>query len=245
MSAFITRTNRGTRAVRIGIDLRSINRVIRELDMINVKTRTKIIKSGLRDWGRKVVKQVKRNVSWKAINTPRAAIQKVKTYPKGASAKRLKRIWLGVGIKEGARSPGKEVVGRYGEYFPGWRAHFYEAGWSPWPKGRPTVRTWGLGMSRKERAELKRRIDKYPGAFLDLGPKRQGNYRGQPASRMRAILAFARRKNQWRKGLRRINGTRRVYGTRFLGRAGAKFLSAIPFYISRSARDAIQEVARG
>ena len=245
MSAFVTRTTTGTRAIRIGVDLRSIGRVIRELGDINVKTRARIIKSGLRDWGRLVVKQVKRNVSWKAFNTPRAAIQKVKTYPKGASAKRLKRIWLGIGIKEGARSPGKEVRGRYGEFYPGWRAHFYEAGWSPWPKGRPTVRTWGAGMTRKERSDLKRRIDKYPGAFMDLGPTRQGNYRGQPASRMRAILAFARRSNRWRKGLRRINGTRRVYATRFLGRAGGKYLSAIPFYVTRSAREAIQEVARG
>jgi hypothetical protein len=235
----------GTRAISIGVDLKSIGRVIRELDMINLKTRTKIIKNGLRDWGRKVAKQVKRNVTWKATNTPRAAIQKVKTYPKGASYKRLKRIWLGVGIKEGARSPGKEVVGRYGDYFPGWRAHFYEAGWSPWPKGRPTVRTWGLGLTRKERRALKRQIDENPSAFIDSTPRRQGNYQGQPASRMRAILAFARRKNQWRKGLRRINGTRRVYTTRFLGRAGAKFKSALAFYLARSAREAIQEVARG
>lgn len=212
----------GTRAISIDVDMASIRRAVRDLDNINVKTRARIIKSGLRDWGRKVVKQVKRNVTWKAFNTPRAAVQKVKTYPKGASAKRLKRIWLGVGIKEGARSPGKEVRGRYGEFYPGWRAHFYEAGWSPWPKGRPT------------------------NFVMDpTGEKRSGNYRGQPASRMRAILAFARRQNRWRKGKRRINGTRRFYVTRFLGRAGAKFRSAIPFYIARSAREAIQEVARG
>ena len=212
----------GTRAISIGVDLKSIRRVVRDLDAIDVKTRARIIKKGMRDWGRLVAKQVKRNVTWKARNTPRATIQKVKTYPKGASAKRIKRIWVGVGIKEGARSPGKEVVGRYGEFFPGWRAHFYEAGWSPWPKGRPT------------------------NFVMDpTGQKRAGNYRGQPASRMRSILAFARRANRWRKGKRRINGTRRVYITRFIGRAGMKYRSAIPFYIARSAREAIQEVARG
>jgi hypothetical protein len=145
----------GTRAISIGVDLKSIGRVVRDLDAIDVKTRARIIKSGMRDWGRLVAKQVKRNVTWKATNTPRATIQKVKTYPKGASAKRIKRIWVGVGIKEGARSPGKEVVGRYGEFFPGWRAHFYEAGWSPWPKGRPT------------------------NFVMDpTGQKRAGNYRG-------------------------------------------------------------------
>ena len=171
------RTRRANaRIVSIQIDAAGINDVLKDMNAISAGVRTRMVKRTLRDWGRMVAKAAKRGVTWRSRKLKRNIIQKVTSYPKGASGKRTRRIWVGVGVK---RFPGgiREDVGA--------RAHFYEKGWSPWPKGRPTVRTWGLGMSRKERAELKRRIDKYPGAFLDLGPKRQGNYRGQPASRMR------------------------------------------------------------
>jgi hypothetical protein len=245
VTAFRTKFNTGTRAVRIGIDLDAIRATLRDLEEIPLKVRSKVVKKSLRTWGKLAARSAKRNILWNARNTKRAVTVKVATYPKGASNARVKRIWLGVGVREGARSPGREVKGRYGDIYPGWRAHFYEAGWTPWPKGRPTVRTWGNGMTRKERAALKAKIDKFPWAFKELGPKRQGNYKGQPASRMRAILAFVRSKNQWRKGLRRVAGGTRVYATRFLGRAGAANVARLPEILADGAREAIMEVSRG
>ncbi len=211
----------GTRAVSIDIDADSIRATLRDLEAVPVRVRSKVAKKSLRTWGKLVAKSVKRNISWNGRNTKRAVTVKVKTYPKGASNARVKRIWLGIGVREGLRSPGREVKGRYGDIYPGWRAHFYEAGWTPWPKG------------------LK------PGRLDDPKPKRQGNYRGQPAARMRAILAFVRRQNRWRKGLRRVQGGARIYITRFLGRAGAANVARLPEILAAGAREAITEVSRG
>jgi hypothetical protein len=207
----VKRSRTGTRAVSIDIDADSIRATLRDLEAVPVKVRSKVAKKSLRTWGKLVAKSVKRNISWNAKKTKRNVHVKIATYPRAASNARVKRIWLGIGVK---RLPGtiREDVGA--------RAHFYEAGWSPWPKGVK------------------------PRTPLDPKPKRRGNYRGQPAARMRAILAFVRRQNKWRDNLKRVRGVR-VYATRFLARAGAANVARLPEILADGAREAIMEVSRG
>lgn len=201
------------RLVQIDVDVGGINDILRDMEAISTGVRTRMIKRTLRDWGRMVAKAAKRNVSWKSRKLRRNIIQKVKSYPKGASASRTRRIWVGVGVK---RLPGtiREDVGA--------RAHFYEAGWRPWPKGRPT----GIQLGEQR-------------------PKRQGNYRGQPPARMRAILAFARRLNKWRKRFSRIQGGVKYYETRYFAKAGKLLGPRLSPMIADSANAAIAEVSRG
>ena len=211
MSGFRIRQPRKSRGIEIDIDVDSIAETVRDLQAVPLKVRAKVIKKALRDWGRLVIKSAKRNVSWKSKVLKRNIIQKVRTYPKGASNARVKRIWLGIGVR---RIPGSIRVD------VGKRAHLYEAGWSPWPKGVTPRRV---------------AVDRV---------KRRGNYRGQPPERMRAILAFARRMNRWRS---RLKGTKsgRVYATRYLGRAGTRHQARLSQLMAESANAAILEVSNG
>ena len=201
------------RIVRIQIDAAGINDVLKDMNAISAGIRTRMVKRTLRDWGRMVAKAAKRGVTWRSRKLKRNIIQKVTSYPKGASGKRTRRIWVGVGVK---RFPGgiREDVGA--------RAHFYEKGWSPWPKGRPT----GIQVG-------------------EVRPKRQGNYRGQPPERMRDILAFARRMNRWRKRFRRIQGGARYWWTFYLSKAGKQMGPRLSPMIAESANAVIAEVSRG
>ena len=211
MSGSRIRQPRKSRGIEIDIDVDSIAETIRDLQAVPLKVRARVIKKALREWGRIVVKSAKRNVSWRSKVLKRNIIQKVATYPKGASNARVKRIWLGIGVR---RIPGSIRVD------VGKRAHLYEAGWSPWPKGVTPRRV---------------AVDRV---------KRRGNYRGQPPERMRAILAFARRMNRWRS---RLKGTKanRVYVTRYLGNAGATHVARLSQLMAESANAAILEVSNG
>lgn len=211
MSGFGIRQPRKSRGIEIDIDVDSIAETVRDLQAVPLKVRARVIKKALREWGRIVIKSAKRNVSWRSKVLKRNIIQKVATYPKGASNARVKRIWLGIGVR---RIPGSIRVD------VGKRAHLYEAGWSPWPKGVTPRRV---------------AVDRV---------KRRGNYRGQPPERMRAILAFARRMNRWRS---RLKGTKanRVYVTRYLGNAGATHVARLSQLMAESANAAILEVSNG
>ena len=211
MSGSRIRQPRKSRGIEIDIDVDSIAETIRDLQAVPLKVRARVIKKALREWGRIVVKSAKRNVSWRSKVLKRNIIQKVATYPKGASNARVKRIWLGIGVRRIAGSIRVDV---------GRRAHLYEAGWSPWPKGVTPRRV---------------AVDRV---------KRRGNYRGQPPERMRAILAFARRMNRWRS---RLKGTKanRVYVTRYLGNAGATHVARLSQLMAESANAAILEVSNG
>ena len=94
MSGFRIRQPRKSRGIEINILVDSIAETVRDLQAVPLKVRAKVIKKALRDWGRIVIKSAKQNVSWKSKVLKRNIIQKVRTYPKGASNARVKRIWF-------------------------------------------------------------------------------------------------------------------------------------------------------
>lgn len=174
------------------VEAESIRAVVKSLQDITGKAREQILKTALRDIGKKLQRKVRANIDWRASQTRRNVMYKVTRYPKGGKPDRARILWLGVGVRTGLRPVPKRLDTRYGDVFPGWRAHLYEAGWRAWPKGAPV-------SSRVE-------------------PKRVGKYKGGDPNRARAILAFVRRDNRWRKGRRGVVGTRH-YERRFMRRA--------------------------
>lgn len=78
--------------------------------------RRKVARKGLREWGKRVVREVKRGVLPQDEETRRDVAVKVKSYRKG------KVIWAGVGV----RKDGLRV---------GWRSHFWDGGFRVWQKG--------------------------------------------------------------------------------------------------------------
>lgn len=191
----------------------------------NARARQVVVKRALRDFGSAMVKRIKSNIKWRGRNTRRAVVAKVVRYPKGGRPETRKYLWLGIGIRTGMRPPGKTVQGRYGDMFPGWRAHFYEAGWRTWPKGRRASND---------------------AAFAEAtGTRRRGNYRGGDPNRARAILAFVRRENHWRKGKRGIVGGAPHYETRFMRRAGMALAPTLRTKLEMSIESARREMTRG
>jgi hypothetical protein len=213
------RADAGTRFI-FEMETESINDVIRSMRDFNANARRAVVKKALREFGSALVRRIKSNIKWGGRNTRRAVVAKVNRYPKGGRPETRKYLWLGVGVRTGMRPPGKAVMGRYGEMFPGWRAHFYEAGWRAWPKGR-------------------RATDEVS------TPRRRGNYRGGDPSRARAILAFVRRDNRWRKGKRGVVGGAPHYETRFMRRAGMALAPTLRGVLERSVESARREMSRG
>lgn len=219
----VYRTTGELRAI-FEMETESINDVIRSMTDFNARARRDIVRKALRDYGSAVVKRVKSNIKWKAPQTKRSVMMKIVRYPKGGRPDTRKYLWLGVGVRTGLRPVPKRLDGRYGDVFPGWRSHLYEAGWRSWPKGR-----------RQDDA-----------AFAEIlgARKRQGNYRGGDPNRARAILAFVRRENRWRKGQRGVVGQRH-YETRYISRAARATMPLLRTKLEMAVESARREMSRG
>lgn len=208
------------------LDTDSINDVIRSMRDFNARGRQVIVKRGLRDFGSSLVKRIKANVRWNAPQTRRSVMAKIVRYPKGGRPETRKFLWLGVGVRTGLRPVPKRLSGRYGDVYPGWRSHLYEKGWRAYPKGR-------------------KQNDAAFAEATGTGPrKRVGNYRGGDPSRARAVLAFVRRENHWRKGKRGVVSERH-YATRFISRAAMAAMPTLRSKLEQSLEQARREFSRG
>ena len=102
----------------------------------------KVMRIAVTAWARKVAVTMKTHVWRNAHHTRRAVIAKVLTFKNA--------LWAGVGVATGKRAPGKRVEGNYGDFLPGWRAHFYENGWRAFiPNGTSYAgkgRAWRKGV---------------------------------------------------------------------------------------------------
>ena len=86
------------------------------LDRLPPDIRRKVARKGLREWGKRVVADVRRGVLAQDDETRRDVAVKIKSYRRG------KVIWAGVGV----RRDGLRV---------GWRSHFWDGGFRVWQKG--------------------------------------------------------------------------------------------------------------
>lgn len=78
--------------------------------------RKKIVRKGLREWGKRAMRAMRRAIPANDLEMKRDAAVKLKTYKRG------RVFWAGVGIrKDQVRS--------------GWRSHFWNNGFRVWQKG--------------------------------------------------------------------------------------------------------------
>ena len=112
------------------------------LQHLEPNIRKKVVRIALHSWAQKVKKTMKRGAYRKAIHTRAAVMAKVKVYRRA--------VWAGIGVATGKLTKGI-TKGRYGDFLPGWRAHFYDGGWRAYKKGLPSThlgkgRSWRKGV---------------------------------------------------------------------------------------------------
>lgn len=112
------------------------------LEHLEPNIRKKVVRIALHSWANKVKRTMKRGAYRKAIHTKASIVAKVKVYRNA--------IWAGVGVLTGKLTKGR-TEGRYGDFAPGWRAHFYDGGWRAYQKGLPSThlgkgRGWRKGV---------------------------------------------------------------------------------------------------
>lgn len=116
-------------------DQKSVNRIRDVLKNFEIKLQKKLLRKGLRRLGQQLALRIKANITWNSKKLYRSVKVKVKTYKRG------KIIWMGVGFLNDNADDWKTKV----------KAHAYNNGWKPYPKGRPTNRKgkgWRKGVRR-------------------------------------------------------------------------------------------------
>lgn len=111
------------RKTRYEIPKEEQDKLVKDLKEFPTKLRNRILRSAYKEWGEIVKGSVKSGITWDDRAMRRQVHQKIKSFRRG------KVLWTSIGIKT-SRSKDSPLVG--------WRAHFYNGGWRPYPKGTPT-----------------------------------------------------------------------------------------------------------
>ena len=95
----------------------------------------------LKTIGTLAVDRMRSGITWDSKYMRKACTYKIKSY------KRAKYYWVGVGVlKAGTEGVGNRKV----KVNPGWRAHMYDRGWRPFPKGA-VVDKKGKGWRKRDK----------------------------------------------------------------------------------------------
>ncbi len=100
---------------RVNLDFES-RQLGKALMRIPPEIRKKVVRKGLREWGKRALRAMRRRIKPSDPEMRRDGIVKLKTYKRG------KVFWAGVGVR-------KDNLGS------GWRAHFWNNGFRVWQKG--------------------------------------------------------------------------------------------------------------
>lgn len=95
----------------------------------------KLLRQGLRKLGEQLALRIKAGITWNSKKVYRSVRVKVKSYKRG------RILWLGVGFINSNTDDWRTKV----------KAHSYNKGWRPYPKGRPTNskgKGWRKGIKR-------------------------------------------------------------------------------------------------
>jgi len=117
------------------VDLKSIKEIEDSLQQFQKAIQKKIIRKGLRRLGNELKGQIQSNIQHNSKKLKKAIKVKVKSYKRGS------KIWMGVGIPNSGED----------DWLLKLKAHAYDSGWRPYPKGRPTQRKgkgWRKGLRR-------------------------------------------------------------------------------------------------
>lgn len=100
---------------RVNLDFES-RQLGKALLRLPPEIRKKVVRKGLREWGKRALRAMRRRIRSSDPEMRRDGIVKLKTYKRG------KVFWAGVGVR-------KDGLGS------GWRAHFWNNGFRVWQKG--------------------------------------------------------------------------------------------------------------
>lgn len=161
MARFLRRSERiGQTPVGTGytaqfqFDPADIKAVIDAMQRWPEEIRQRIVRKGLKTWGKGVVATARRHAYSRAKRTKANIIQVTRKYKTGV-------IWSAIGVATGAAKPGQRIDGRYGDQLPGWRSHFYEVGWTPY-SARSGDAALRKGKGRRWRKGLRKRLTGAP-----------------------------------------------------------------------------------
>ena len=101
--------------IQFQLNVKDLKAIAAMAEKLPKAMRKKIVRKGLRDWGKALIQRMKKRLPRAAKRTRRDLAMKTKTYKRG-------RIWAGVGV----RVDGNRV---------GYRSHLYDGGYRPFAKG--------------------------------------------------------------------------------------------------------------
>jgi hypothetical protein len=122
------------------IDPNSIKEIQASLKQFELKVAKKILRQGVRSWGKETISALKSNMTWNERKLKSKVKMKVKTLRKNRG------IWVGVGIESSVRL-GKE--GAPDAFWAATKARWYNDGWTAIPKGYKSgkkTRGWRKGL---------------------------------------------------------------------------------------------------
>lgn len=118
-------------------DLKGMHRSLKKVPSLIRKPFRGIFKT----IGALAVDRMRSGITWNSKYMRAACTYKIKSY------KRAKYYWVGVGVlKAGSQGVGNRKV----KVNPGWRAHMYDRGWRPFPKGA-VVDKKGKGWRKRDK----------------------------------------------------------------------------------------------
>lgn len=121
--------------MRYSTNQKSVQQIATALASFEKKMQRKIMRKALRKLGERLALRIRSNIFWNSKKLRRAVKTKIKSYKRG------KIIWMGTGFLNDNSDDWRLKV----------KAHAYNNGWVPYPKGRPTNRKgkgWRKGLRR-------------------------------------------------------------------------------------------------
>lgn len=222
--------------ITVNVDQAALRKTIRALESLEPKIRKVVARKALRKWGRAVRDVARKGAYRNAERTKAQLTYKIKSYKHA--------VWCGVGVKTmRVRNPNER--GRRDRYshLVGWKSHFYEVGWTAWPKG---VRG---NAERAKQIVRNEQIRNRSGPVTEITVTRNGKehtrrIRGRGVSVSKGSVAKGGR--GWRKGLRNRRGVfQSQYARRYLWLA-AKFGNAHAVrIISESVAESVRDIQQG
>lgn len=117
------------------IDQNSIIRIKQYLEEVPKRIQRKVLRKALKEFGNQCVSTIRSRITWNSKKLKRKIGVKTKTYKRGNI------IWMGAGALLRTDSDWRTLV----------KAHAYDGGWRPYPKGHPTNakgKGWRKGKRR-------------------------------------------------------------------------------------------------
>lgn len=227
-------TQRGSGYIEMQVDKSDLARLSRALGAFEKKLAARIASDALKKWGKAVRDKARAYAYPGAQRTKRQLTYKVKRYKNA--------IWCGVGVRSERvkNTPRDQRLGRRSP-FVGWKSHFMEVGWRPWPKGVSGNAERTEEIIRNERLGWK-------AEKVQITVYRNGK------PHVRTIRARARTLSEgtrgsggraWRKGVRgRYGANLSRYATHYLYKAGMYGRSIAREYIVDAIDKAIADTRR-